>query len=459
MEMLPIAHALVDDGCFEPVFFIARPVPTPHLDDLRQQGFRVIDPKASPEPESERDATASAAPDDASDEKRPRWSLKGFAVAMQSRRGLAFLWYLLDFWRQLQVAKAVLDDDEDVAGIVVVGDRHVGWETALIKIANNRGIPSLIVPYTLSAPRGAVEFRLRRPDPMRFQLDSWLDRQIGKLFPNWVYEYEGTLFTFSPLDVALAARFWGIMPDKPWTLGGGAAPRMAVESPHLRDMFLEQGVPADKMIVTGKPSVDQVYESIQEVEPGQVRAELGIPEGQRILLCSVPHLAEHGLVTWDEHWQETESLLSTLTQQKEAAVVLSLHPKSDPEAYQPWADRFGAILARRRIYQLLPVCDLFVSNYSGVVMQAIGNGKPTVVFDFLGMDFPYFDEEPGLVVIRQREKLAPVVERLLSDEAYYEQLANAQRQRADEWILLDGQSTRRVVDLLYQLIEDVSDSE
>ena len=234
---------------------------------------------------------------------------------------------------------------------------------------------------------------------------------------------------------------------------------MAVESPRLRDMFLAQGVPADKMIVTGKPSVDQVYESIQEVEPGQVRAELGIPEDQKILLCSVPHLAEHGLVTWNEHWREIEFLISTLTQQKEAAVVLSLHPKSDPEAYQPRADRFGAILAKRRIYQLLPVCDLFVSNYSGVVMQAIGNGKPTLVIDFYGMDFPYFDEEPGLVVLRQREKLAPVVERLLTDEAYYEQLANAQQQRATDWILLDGQCTRRVVDLLYQLIENPSENE
>ena len=46
LEMLPIAEKLVDDGCFEPIFFISQDIPIDHLKSLIQKQIRVIGPKA-----------------------------------------------------------------------------------------------------------------------------------------------------------------------------------------------------------------------------------------------------------------------------------------------------------------------------------------------------------------------------------------------------------------------------
>ena len=202
------------------------------------------------------------------------------------------------------------------------------------------------------------------------------------------------------------------------------------------------------MIVLGKPAVDLIFEQMHQVDLSDLRTELGIPEKKSVILCAVPQLAEHNLLSWDEHWREIEFLFATLTRQPKTVVILSLHPKSNPVDYQPLADQYGAIIASQRIYSLLPLCDIFFATYSSTVAQAIGLGKPVIVVDFYGLDYDFYDQEPGVRVIRDRDMFSPTIERILNDREYYDQLAAAQKKRASEWILLDGYCTKRIVDLM-----------
>ena len=179
-----------------------------------------------------------------------------------------------------------------------------------------------------------------------------------------------------------------------------------------------------------------------------------MPEPEHLLLCAVPQLGEHGAMPWPQHWQEIEFLLAAFARLKNVSVVLSLHPKSNPVDYQPLADHYGATLAKRRIYELLPICDVFVAGFSSTVVQAIGIGKPTVIVDFYDYHFTFYDDAPGVIVLRARDQLTGTLARLFSDPQYYSLLAAAQRQRASEWILLDGKCTERVVGELYGLIEE-----
>lgn len=232
---------------------------------------------------------------------------------------------------------------------------------------------------------------------------------------------------------------------------------MAVESPHLHRMFIEQGVPEEKLVVTGKASLDQVFEAMQPASRSRIREELGIPPERRVLLCAVPQTAEHGTMSWTQHWQETQFLLATFARLNGVSVVLSLHPKSKPSDYRPFAERYGAILGKRRVYELLPNCDVFVAGFSSTVMQAVGLGKPAVVVDFFGLGFPAYEDLSGVIILRSRDKLRSTLVRLFSDAEYYSVLAEAQRQRASDWVLLDGKCTERIAEELCRLIESAAD--
>jgi hypothetical protein len=446
--MLPLAKKLAEDGIYKPVFFIFREIQAKHLNHLCDQGIRVIGPSAYSLQESwGQDTSANPQAKEISQFRRALELIKRKLLALPF---FSFLWYVIKYGYQRQRAKSLLKDGK-IAMLIVVGDRHVGWETTLIKVAHDFDIPSLIVPFAISDPLSDYRSRLRSSNVEQYKVKFWFRRFLSKYFPNWIYQDGDEKLFFIPPSMALAAKVWDIMPENPWALGGGAATRMAVESHRVKEMFIEHGIPESKMVLTGKPSIDQIFKILKNTNVEEFRRELNLTEEQKILLCSVPQLAEHGLLPWNEHWREIEFLLAVLTGQSNVVVLLSLHPKSDPDQYKSIAEKYGAILTEKNIYTLLPVCDIFVATYSSTVVQAIGIGKPTIVVDFYGLNYTLYDEIPGVIVLRQREKLDGMLEKLISDREYYEKLSERQSENGREWVLLDGGRTQCVADLIYRM--------
>jgi len=452
LEMAPIAQKLVSDNTFEPVFFISSDIQERHLDLLDEKNFRKIHLNC-PQKNDGREISQENLISSHDINKQKMMGLKKRVIKkLLSWVWFSFLFYFIKYARLLFNSKKLLSS-EDVAGILVVGDRHIGWETALIKVANEWDIPTLIVPFDLSDPGSDAVGRFRKESVDLYRASSNIGRIFRRRFPNWVQETENGPLFFYPIGEALAAQLLGIMPEHPWSLGGGDAKRMAVESLNVYQNYLKEGIPSDKMEITGKPSVDQIYDQIQEMDGSTIRDELGIKSNQKMILCSVPQLAEHSLLSWEEHWQEIDFLFASLTGEPGVAFVLSLHPQSNPKMYQEIAGKYGAIIAPHRIYELIPICDFLVSTFSSVVVQAIGCGKPAIIVDFIGLNSPYFDQEPGVIVINERDRLIPTVKKLIYDDASYQQLVESQIESSSKWILLDGKCTQRVVDLLYEMLE------
>lgn len=258
---------------------------------------------------------------------------------------------------------------------------------------------------------------------------------------------------FHPAWTGLAAWCLGMMPKKPWIIGGGSATLMAAESEAIKRDLIEQGMTPEKLVVTGKPGLDAIAEQLRTVRASEKRKALGIPDGVKVILCSVPQLAEHDLLSWDRHKQEMEFLFQTMVATG-AYVLLSLHPKSDRAWYQPLADGAGVHINDERIYQLLPVCDIFIATYSSIVAQAIALHKPSIVIDFYELQYPLYADAPGVTVLRDREKFLPLLKNLLTDANLYDTYVRAQKDHGTEWALLDGKNTERVIALVNRLIKE-----
>lgn len=125
-------------------------------------------------------------------------------------------------------------ENNNIVALVLMSDRIIGWETVIIREANKRKIPSLIVPVSLSFPDAAAEYRLSRSNwEIDFGMRNMINRMVAILFPDWVYEYKEQRLLFIPGYQALIAWLLGVMPQKPWTLGGGSASRMGGKQVHV----------------------------------------------------------------------------------------------------------------------------------------------------------------------------------------------------------------------------------
>ncbi|MCE9582259.1 MAG: CDP-glycerol glycerophosphotransferase family protein, partial [Planctomycetes bacterium] len=440
LETLPVSRMLVQDRSMRPLYLVQAKHADFMLPVLAEERLEALKPSGKPfMPAAGETATPGSS--------KPRTLRRRVFPRLPE-----FVRLLVHHRAQLKTARRILGRHPEIRTLLVMGDRNVGYETAFVRAANDRGIPSLILPFASSFPEAIAETRLREKEFRRkYAVSGPCRALLAWLFPRWIYRHKEQRMFYRPPANSLAAWWFGMMSSNPWTLGGGAATRMTVDSEESLEMFVKQGMVPGKMVVTGRPSADEITRTLRNVEPGSIRKELGIPDGRRIILCSVPQLAENGLLPWDQHWEEMGFLFSTMVAE-DAAVVLSLHPKSDPEKYRPHADRLGAILATRRIYELMPVCDVLVASLSSVVAPAIALHKPSVVVDFYGLGYSLYDSAPGVTVVRERKDFAPILHSLLTDPGCYEGMRKRQEAEGHRWAMLDGECTRRVKEELMRLV-------
>lgn len=445
LEMLPVAKAMREAGTYEPVLALDAKVASlmPLADGMktvRTDGSSLnpraaISPDKSPETENMTQRMKPASP-----------KQKIFLLLP------SFFQSLLLFRSEKRRAQRLFGRLQTVSLVIVAGDRNIGIETAVIAEAHRRNIPSLIVPFAMSFPEASAEPRLRTgPAGGKYGTQTIVRKILARLFPSWIWIYKGVPLFFQPPSFAVAAWMLGMMPAKPWMIGGGLATKMAVESDALHDQLRAQGMPAEKMIVTGKPGLDDIARQIAVVNIMDIRKKLGIAPEEKVILCSVPNFAEHDLLPWDRHLIEMQFLFDGMAKTG-AKVILNLHPRSDRTRYQPLADKAGLTISDERVYSLLPACDILVTSYSSTVAQAIALCKPSVVVDFYGFEYPVYDHAPGAIVLKDRETFFPTLRRLLTDAGYYESNVREQRKSGAAWAMLDGKNTERVMAVATRLI-------
>ena len=426
LELLPIVERAPELG-LEPAFCLHGTISARGHARIEATGHSLLEPRAPAQPD------ALGLPARAARKLELIW--RG-AIYKLPRIGQSHLVGWLDHALTQLAACRELLRTERVAALVLTGDRHLGREASLVKAANEAGIPSLISPYALSDPdsdalsRGHLEVRRAT-------------RALALARPNWTHTYEGRSLFFERPDVMLAAAAIGVLPDRPWSIGGGHASRMAVENEPSRRARMAEGVPPEKLVVTGRPSLDSLARASAPERTRALRDAYGVRPGERLLLCAVPQLGEHGLLPWPRHWEEVERLLRAFAGLEGVQTVLSLHPKSDPTEYLPRAARFGAQLASERVYELLPACDLFVATFSSTVIQAAALGKPTVVAGYQGIDSDMCEGLDTVEVVREAPLLSASLARALE---------RGPGKMRDDLALLDGRCTERVLDELRVLL-------
>jgi len=455
-EWLPIAEELISNG-YDPVFIVDNVCPQEWLDRCKQVGarYRLLDEIGS---------------------KRPPALFLGKRrkfnniVHFLKEKGKHYLpsftpWIVswLYLRRMIKISTNVITEEQPHA-IIVHADVVLGLNTALIKLANDAKIPSLVVPLAIAPPKVALELRRQIASFVgELSLEPVFNKFVARVFPDWVQNYDGEPMFYHPIHFNFAAWWLHVLPRFPQNIAGGFATKVAASSDRAKQALLTIGVVSGKeIVVVGRPEYDGLYR-YRERGPdlrSEICAGLGIDGGKKILLYALAHFAEHKIWTWERHWRETEFLLETLNTLENVQVVISLPAACRFEDYVGLARKYNAVVSRDRgITELIPICDVFFAGTSSTtVVLAIGCEKPAVVAEFYGFEYSSsYEFGGGTVVVREREELLPLLQRLMTDEKFYVSLANGQKEVAREWILLDGQCSRRIAREIISLVESRGD--
>ncbi|MBX3575946.1 MAG: hypothetical protein KF723_01965 [Rhizobiaceae bacterium] len=299
-------------------------------------------------------------------------------------------------------------------------------------------------------------------------------RAFALLFPGWVRRLSGKLILRIPLGRAMNMVSDQLAPKYPWRSFTGKSDIACLNSPFLAERFVEMGASyrMNRTFVIGASEDDEMMQAGRN--PGlrdELAAQFGWTDNKPIALFSpstdmtdqyaLPEFASYGELL--EYWLRSLSKLTRFH------VVVSPHPwfliAEEPRRI---FEKAGANIAWRKVAELLPASDLFITfGASSTPRLAATAGLP--VLNYLCFDakfrpedrpsyFVGFDSMPTAASKREWEALLEKV----NDPAYFSVLKDYARRDASYFGVQAGSYAERMRVLINSLVAhkgDIGDAE
>jgi hypothetical protein len=381
--------------------------------------------------------------------------------------------------------------DELRPAIVVLGQEYVGSMPSMFaQAARDRGIPALLVPFSLGTPRELSESLYE--SSMYRANTSLLNKALARLAPHWVHVFRGARMVRLPGSLAFALERLGLSVAHPWIPNFGFADRLAIESPRMLEYYRGLQFGEERLVLTGSITDDVLAEALRDAEKGRQRLAMGYgrrprpapavaragaarrrsappaarrPRADRpYILCALPpnqlpsrapycDMGDYGvLVTF---WFEA---LSEVARQFDYNVLVRPHPVTRVEVLQPFAKLHNLRLTVEPTAALVPLCHIFVSSVSSTIRWAVACGIPVVNYDVYKYGYTDFDDAAGVLTMTEMDEFTTTLRRLAAEPEFYGEVAGRQRACADRWGALDGGSTGRLLRLVRDMTAGRSDS-
>jgi len=355
---------------------------------------------------------------------------------------------------RLAAAESILKSIDP--GVMVVAEDGVAGPLAMIAAAQRKGIPVVVLPYgygtqqdfeiALDAKAAAGELE----QPTGPEGDA-----IRQHAPEWIKTGAHAGALLFPAEYIVALESAGMHVRNAWVVHGGTADRLLVESPQMMALYQSEGLPAEKLMLTGSPYGDFMLGALAQDEPARqaFRQPRKIDSGETRILVSWPpsyHADRGSQSEFASYLDMTQAVLGSLTRLPGARVTVSLHPavSADDRAA---IESMGVTLSGRYVLELIPLHDVYVSYYSSTIRWAVASGKPVLNYDAYKLGLDVYDNAPGVVTLRSAEALATRAAELTTSDQAFALLSAEQVRVAPEWGLLDAPAMPRILDELERL--------
>jgi hypothetical protein len=344
--------------------------------------------------------------------------------------------------------------DEVRPALLLSGEDGMGANRPLLSAARQRGIPVAVVPFQISTRREPGEAIVNLPAyRRRFGMDSLVNRIVASRLPKWVHRHEGQDLLREPALNILVEELVGTAPANPWTVHGGSALKLAVESPRMHRHYLAEGVPPSKLALTGALYDDELSRNLErkaELRASVCRA-LGFDPGRRTILCSLPPPAlNRPRCDFPSHGALVDFWLSALAMEG-VNVIVQLHPTISRAQEREIAAK-GARITHEDVTTLIPACDLLITSISSIIRLAIACGVPVLNYDVYRYGYDDYEGAPGVITVTEQSDFLRWTHDLALDPTILRAVAQKQAEVARDWGVLDGRAGERMLELFDGLV-------
>lgn len=349
---------------------------------------------------------------------------------------------------RLDAARTILKQVRPSA--IVVAEDGIAGPMVLMAAARELGIPIIDLPYGHGTQRDLeVSLERKQADGELQYPEGPEGEAITKHAPEWIKRgpFEGVLLF--PSDYIVVLESAGVHFRHCWSVHGGLADRLMVESPRMMALYREEGIPDTKLVLVGSVYGGFLLDSIagDDAARAAFRQPKKIAASPTRVLVSWPpsyhsERAEHS--EFASYADMTRAFFDWIRTLSGVQLTVSLHPAVSADDRAMIAD-LGVVTTDDYILSLIPRHDIYVTYFSSTIRWAIASGKPVVNYDAYKIALPVYDAAPGVVTTAAMAEAKKVIGELVSSEDAFGRLAERQVAVAAEWGVLDARAMPKIL--------------
>jgi len=330
-------------------------------------------------------------------------------------------------------------------------------QAAYIKAGHIEHIPSVVIPQFMAGSLEWAEFVWDRPD---YNAQKITNRLVGALYSHWIYEHKGRKLVAKPVDQALAYEWLGIAPPLPWILHSGFADALALESAAIRDYCISEGLPKERLVVTGSCTHDIITDIFVNSTKKKIElcSAMDLSPDIPIILSALPS-NDMAMGRSECEFQNYIDLLEfwckSLAAIKGYNIIICVHPSVRADDLL-FIEKWGVKIAKEPTYKLIPLCDIFVAAVSATIQWAIACGKPVLNYDVYQYHYTDYNNIWGVIKVNARLDFINTLHLLTTEPEFFAEISARQLTNAEKWGQLDGKSGERLIQLFDRIIDKYS---
>jgi len=239
----------------------------------------------------------------------------------------------------------------------------------------------------------------------------------------------------------------GIVADHP-IYGPICSDKMAVFGDAFKDALVKRGVNPEDIVVTGQPRFDVLVNT--KYDKKWIYEKLDINKEKGLIVFASTDLSD------DEREMTVRELFIAMQQFPDKQLIIKPHPSDDGVMFVELVRKFNsdAIVVHDYLYELLSACDVLITTWSTVGLEAMILDKPIIVINLMNRpDMTSYVESGAAVEVNKPGTLSGIIEQILYDDATIQRIKEGRDQYVSDYTFMsDGKASERVTKLIREMI-------
>ena len=292
-----------------------------------------------------------------------------------------------------------------ITKILINNDRSAGFEYSAYLLRDSLDLTLIHLSFAASADINSIAFIRKN------------ERYFYQKTPDWnTHIWDGRLLSFYPSAVKKHIQDNIGATINPFISGMSFCDFTLLQCEREKDRLLALGAQEERYYVTGQAVHDCLFESKNE-DAQNILEQYQITSKQKFILLATPIYYELGFVSREAHDALISDLITEL-RRSNYPIIMTLHPKADPNDYQKFCGE-NVYVSHHLTYQILPHCEILVSAYSSVTEWALCLKKKILLVDQVGLNYDFFYKEFHLPVAKTTGHIWPSLQAALDEQPSY----------------------------------------